>query len=174
VYQIDTMKKMLPLRKIEYSVPIAAKSTRHVAVDGEIGHEHPAILLNVQIDFQSGQFQLEGNWRFIMSSNKHSEKHWFRLHRDRVKFTGTVFPGQAIDLSEATTGAAYAVEGMLSDGDSTAEYSGLLLLDQVKKNKTPGTQCWQLNLYLYNSESDDCEIKLSWTFFPAAEFSALN
>lgn len=174
VYQINTMKQMLPLRTIEYSVPIAARSTRHVAADGELGPEQPTNLLYVQIDFQSGQLQLEGNWQFIMSSNSKSEKHWFGLHQERIRFNAAVFPGQAIDLGEAKTGAAFAVEGILSDGNNETEYTGLLLLDPVKSSKTPGAVCWKLNLYLYNSESDDCEIKLGWMFYPSTESAELN
>jgi hypothetical protein len=170
------MKKMLPLRSIDYNVPLAARSTRHVAADGEFGQEQPSGLLNVKIDFQSGQLRLEGNWNFIMSSNRYAEKHWFNLHGERVKFNGTVFPGHAVELSDAKTGAAFAVEGFLSDADeeATTEYTGLLLLDPAKTNNTPGTVCWNLNLYLYNSDADDCEIKLSWSFYPATEFSEWN
>jgi len=168
------MKRMLPLRSVDYKVPEATKSIRRVAADGESGQELPPDLLNVKIDFQSGQLRLDGNWNFIISTNRYAEKHWFNLHGERITFNGTVFPGHAVELSDAKTGAAFAVEGFLSDADTATEYTGLLLLDPAKTNKTPGTVCWNLSIYLYNSGSDDCEIKLGWSFYPATEFSEWN
>lgn len=168
------MKQMLPLRTIEYNVPLPAKSTRHVGAEGEIGHEQPTSLLNAHIDFQSGQLKLDGNWKFIMSSNSQAEKKWFTLHREWVHLNATIYPGQAVDLADAKAGAAFAVEGFLSDGDTEAEYTGLLLLDPAKVNKVPGLQCWKLSLYLYNTESDECEIKLSWVFYPVAKLGEMN
>jgi hypothetical protein len=168
------MKQMLPLRTIEYNVPLPAKSTRHVGADGEIGLEQPTSLLHAHIDFQSGQLQLDGNWKFIMSSNSQAEKSWFNLHQEWIHLSATVYPGQAVDLSDAKAGAAFAVEGVLSDGDTEAEYTGLLLLDPGKANNITNVQSWKLSLYLYNTESDDCEIKLSWTFYPAAKLGEMN
>jgi hypothetical protein len=167
------MKQMLPLRTIEYNVPSPAESAS-LPAGRKMQHEHPDHLLKVQIDFQSGQFQMEGNWDFIMGSNSQAEQHWFGFHRQRVRLNATIYPGEAIDLADASTGAAFAIEGMLSDQDGEIEYAGLLLMDPVKENKTPGTKCWNISLYLYNNESDDCEIKLKWPFYAAARFAELN
>jgi hypothetical protein len=170
----NSMKLMLPLRTLEYCIPLSAKSTRHVIADGEIGLEQPHNLLSVNIDFQSGQCLLEGNWPFIISSNGNAEKHWLNYHREWVRFKGTVYPGQSVDLAESPSGAAFAIEGMLSDGDVNAEYTGLLLLDPLKERRSNGIRCWVVSVYLYNTVSDDCEIKLKWMFYPAAKNQEWN
>jgi len=162
------MKEMIPLRTIEYNVPTKP-------LTGEpIKRSNPAHLLNIQVDFQTGQLQMDGNWKFIVGSNQRAERHWFGFHRERVKLIATVYPGQAVDLAYAKTGAAFAIEGKLSDADGEVEYCGLLLMDPPKANSKRDTGCWNITLYLYNSESDDCEIKLKWPFYPAAKHAELN
>ncbi|RYZ49930.1 MAG: hypothetical protein EOP49_15130 [Sphingobacteriales bacterium] len=168
------MKQILPLRTIEYNVPSPAESARSLSAGTRIQQEQAANLLHVQIDFQTGQLQLEGNWDFIMGANRQAEQHWLGFHCERVRLTAALFPGEAIDLAGLTTGAAFAVEGKLFDQDGEVDYSGLLLMDPAKENKSTGTKSWNVSLYLYNSESDDCEIKLKWPIYPAAMFADLN
>jgi hypothetical protein len=167
------MTQILPLRTIEYKVPFPAESTS-LPAGSRMQQEYPEHLLKVLIDFESGRFEMDGSWDFIMRSNSKAEQHWFGFHRQRVTFNATIYPGEPVDLANASTGAAFAVEGILSDEDGGIEYAGLLLMDAVKDNRTPGTQCWHITLYLYNSESDDCEIKLTWPFYAAARFAELN
>jgi|ThiBioDrversion2_2_1062182.scaffolds.fasta_scaffold00249_108 hypothetical protein len=168
--QHNTMNEMIPLWTIEYNVP----STAVPDATGIMEDEYPVHLLNVQIDFQNGQLLLDGNWKFIMGSNNQAEEHWFNAHSETIRLSASLFPGKAVDLADTTAGAAFAVEGILSDRDGEIEYSGLLLMELAKENKTPGTKCWNISLYLYNSGSDDCEIKLKWPVYTAAEFAELN
>jgi hypothetical protein len=128
----------------------------------------------VQIDFQNGRLFMDGNWKFIMGSNNHAEEHWLGAHPETVRLSATVFPGKAIDLADAVTGVAFTVEGVLTDGEGEIKYEGLLMMDPAKENKTPETKCWNISLYLYNSELDGCEIKLKWPVYTSARLAELN
>ncbi len=119
----------------------------------------PSSLVNVNIDFEHENFKLEGDWQYMISSNKHAEENWFDCHKQRVSVEANIYPGLAIDLTDdKNDGLVFIIEGIIKDETNTGNCTGLLVLDKEIAIDEPTINKWNLSFYLYDNTNSDCEI----------------
>jgi hypothetical protein len=116
-------------------------------------------LLTADINFEEGSFRLEGDWHFMMVSNKHAQPGWFNCHTERINIEASIYPGSSIDLSDDDNdGAVFILEGNIKDSNNFTACSGLLVLDKLTEQHNHAGATWNISFYLYDSNNDDCEI----------------
>ena len=118
-------------------------------------------LVDIKLDFENGNFFLEGDWHFMMAANRHVERSWFACHSERVKIETSIFPSTVINLSDRSNdGSGFSLEGTLKDGNSMSKCFGLLVLEFTEPvNGLPGNE-WNLTFYLYDAMNSECEIRM--------------
>lgn len=152
------MDKQLLLKKIEYFIPAPSLTTAASKVI-HITPEHMP-LMKVVIDFENGVLKLEGDWQFMMASNKHNEVSSYTYHRERVKIETAIYAAFAINLDDPNCdGLVFPVEGSIKDGSYLGACSGLLVLDNARGNNGLVNNHWNISFYLYDLQYDYCEIK---------------
>jgi hypothetical protein len=134
-----------------------------------------ASLINVNIDFEQEDFRLEGDWQYMMASNKHAEKKWFACHKQRVSIEASIYPGLTIDLSDDNNdGLVFIIEGIIKDKDNTDSCCGLLVLDKTTMSNETTSGKWNISFYLYDSAHDDCEIAFRFPVYDRPAKDMLN
>ena len=148
------MKNSVLFKTFNYSVVPAAEKAGNVFTEN-LHTGKQASLVNIDIDFEQENFRLEGDWQYMMASNKHAEENWFSCHQQRVSIEASIYPGLAIDLSDdSNDGLVFMIEGTIKDKNTTDNCSGLLVLDKIA---TQGNK-WNISFYLYDNAHGDCEI----------------
>ncbi|HMF72070.1 MAG TPA: hypothetical protein VK616_11370 [Flavitalea sp.] len=118
-------------------------------------------LMLVKINFKDGKLILEGDWHFLVASNKHTNPYWFSLHSGRVGVVADIYPAGVIDLDDYNNdGLVFQMEGIIKDGSSLNSCSGLIVLDKIRTSTGISTHKWDISFYLYDYEVNNCEIKL--------------
>jgi len=152
------MKQQILLKEFEYSIPASSMVLAHLKQDQIIAEHLP--LMKVAVDFETGLLKLEGDWRFMMASNKHNKASWFACHRERVKIETAIYPALAINLDDPESdGLIFPLEGVIKDGNTLSSCSGLLVFDKTPGGNDLVNYQWEISFYLYDSQFDDCEIK---------------
>jgi len=155
--------------------PVLLKTFNHavfpaaVIAGNELTDSSQASLLTANINFEQGIFRLEGDWHFMMTSNKHVQPEWFNYHTERVDIEANIYPGLTIDLSDDDSdGAVFVLEGNIKDNGNLATCSGLMVLDKMTGNDETMADTWNISLYIYESNNGDCEIafKIPVTVYP--------
>jgi len=152
------MKKQNLLKHFSYSIPAAD------LVFAELKGHHTAAehlpLMKVAIDFENGLLRLEGDWQFMMTSNKHNEANWFTYHRERVKIETLICPALAINLNDPSSdGLVFLLEGSIKKSTCLSTCSGLLVIDKAYGSNDAISDQWNISFYLYDVQFDNCEIK---------------
>ena len=152
------MKKPILLKRFGYSIPPSAVALVGVKKNHIVAEHLP--LMKVAIDFENGNLKLEGDWHFMMASNKYNEARCFNNHRERIKVETTIHASLPINLNEPGNDVlVFPLDGTIKDADYLTACSGLLILDSVPgPDKCTGFQ-WNISFYLYDHQFDDCEIK---------------
>ena len=152
------MKEPMFLKQFGYSIPPSVVALMGVKKNNIVAEHLP--LMKVLIDFEYGNLKLEGDWHFLMGSNKHNEARCFSNHRERVQIETTIHASAPINLDETeNNGLIFPLDGTIKDGDYLTACSGLLILDSVPgSDKLTGSQ-WNISFYLYDLQFDNCEIK---------------
>jgi hypothetical protein len=152
------MKGQLLLKQIEYFIPASSLAMAGLN-ENHIAAEHLP-LMKVNIDFENGVFRLEGDWQFMMASNKYNEASSFSYHRERVKIETAVYPAFAINLNDPyCDGLVLPLEGSIKDGNYLGSCSGLLVIDNVRRSNGLISNQWNISFYLYDLQFEYCEIK---------------
>jgi hypothetical protein len=156
------MKQKLPLKTFEYSVvpsQIAmpkAKAKAKVKMKENYVPIHQLPLLSIRADFEKGVLQTEGDWQYMVASNKDAEKHWYSFHKGRIKVQASFCRGLMINLDDhSSDGMVFPFKGTIDDGDNVSSCSGLLVInndDHIVNDQ------WSIVLYLYDYLFDSCEI----------------
>ncbi len=161
------MEKQLLLKRIQYSIPSTS-----VALAGNIrSHSVPEHLplMKVQIDFEKGELELEGDWYFMMFANTYHDESWLQFHRDRVLVKTDIYPAISIDLNDPESdGLIFPLEGTLNDGSCLSGCSGLLVLENAGISNGFISNQWNISFYLYDSQFDDGEIKFQLPVYISA------
>jgi hypothetical protein len=153
------MKKQILLKQFEYSIPPSVNAL--TGIKRKVAGEHLS-LMEIAIDFENGRLNLEGDWQFMMASNKQHEASWFSYHRERVKIETTIYPASAINLNDpCTDGLMFPLEGNIKDGMYLSACSGVLIVDNVRGNDDPISNQWNISCYIYDNQIDDCEINFN-------------
>jgi|SRR5688500_1374317 len=147
------------LSNFEYVVVPSISMISFVKTAGDPVAEHLPLML-VKINFEYGKLVLEGDWRFLVASNRHADPFWFSLHSRRVGIEAKIYPAGVIDLDEyKNDGLVFAVEGIIKDGSSLNSCSGIIVLDKIRMLTGIPTHKWDISFYLYDYQVDNCEIK---------------
>jgi hypothetical protein len=132
-------------------------------------------LMKVVIDFENGNLKLEGDWQFMVASNKNNELGWLTYHGERVKLETDVSSSFAINLEDPRSdGLIFPLEGSIRDGNSLGLCSGLLVLDNVRDSYGLISDQWNISFYLYDSRADDCEIHFKLPVYLGSFNGAFN
>ena len=116
-------------------------------------------LMRVSIDFDKGKFFMEGDWPFLIASNRHSSSSWLAYHAGRVAIAATIYPAGNIDLEDDfNDGLICPLEGTINDFNSINSCSGMIILDKIRNNKRNPHHSWDISLYLYDYQVENCEI----------------
>lgn len=152
------MYQPLFLKKFEYSIP----STSFIVAGLKENHfvaQHLS-LMKVCIDFENKHLKLEGDWTFMIDSNRHNEDSWFRYERGRVKIETSIYSDGKINLNDPySQGLVFPLKGFIKDANCISSCTGLLILDNVRKGNGRMSSQWNISFYLYDVLFDDCEIK---------------
>jgi len=152
------MKEQLLLKQFSYSIPASALVLSGLRKNYFVAEHLP--LMKVAIDFENGNLKLDGDWQFMMASNKHNEASWFTYHRERVKIETVVYPALAINLDDPySDGLLFLLEGSIKDGKDLGSCSGLLAIDNIRGGNGLIRDQWNIGFYLYDAQFNDCEIE---------------
>lgn len=116
-------------------------------------------LMKVNIDMESGDFVLDGNWQYLMSGSKHNDDNLNMHHRERININAKIYAAVPIDLNNTgNDGLMFPMEGTIKDGSCTNSCSGLLVIDNVHNWKGQFSPLWNVSFYLYDNQFGHCEI----------------
>jgi len=157
------MEHLPLLRSFEYSI-------LHPEDDNS-GQAIP--LVNVRIDFEHGNFFLEGSWVFMMASNKNTRGS--RATRKRVRVESALYPSLPLDLAdEKSENYHFTLHGIIQDDVILDSCSGMLTVEQIKYTDGGPTGDWMLTFYLYNIVESGCDMKLNLLLLPEQQYGVLN
>ncbi|MFM9911175.1 MAG: hypothetical protein ACKVOW_17680 [Chitinophagaceae bacterium] len=152
------MKQALLLKQFNYTIPASALALALVNKNHVVAEILP--LMNVNIDFENGVLNLEGDWQFMIACNKHNEKNWLKYHRERVAIQVAIYADVEINLNNSyMDGLVLALEGSIKDGNCLSSCSGMLVIDNERGNNGLLSKEWFISFYLYDLQFEDCEIK---------------
>lgn len=158
------MEKQLLLKRIQYSIPSTSLAWAGNIRDHLVTEQLP--LMRVQIDFEKGELELEGDWYFLMMANAYLDESWLPFHRDRVLVKTAVYPAFSIDLNDPESdGLIFPLEGTLQDGSCLSGCSGLLVLESTRITNGVVRNQWNITCYLYDSHFDEGEIKFQMPLY---------
>lgn len=167
------MTKQTLLKRFSYSVP-APEFPFTGLKRNHVTNEHLP-LMKVAIDFENGILRLEGDWQFMMASNKHNEASLFTHHRKRVKIETSVCPALAINLNDQyNDGLLFVLNGSIKESTCLSACSGLLLIDKVYGSNDSISNQWNISFYLYDVQFDNCEIKFKLPVYARRVNSCLS
>ncbi len=167
------MKQQILLSKFEYNIPASAIALASVKRNYPAAAHLP--LMKVNIDFDKGLLKLEGDWQFMVKSNRHNDGSWAGSQRERVTIKMDIYSDVKINLADASCdGLVFPLEGTIKEGNTLSSCTGLLVIDNVRDtNGHIGCQ-WNISFYFYDLRSDDCEIKFNLPVYTRQEKSHLN
>ncbi|MCW3090141.1 MAG: hypothetical protein JWP81_1210 [Ferruginibacter sp.] len=152
------MKKQTLLTQFEYSIFPPAFTMAGIKSNYIVAEHLP--ILKVTIDFENGNLKLEGDWHFMMVSNKHNEPGLRDYHKGRVQIETALCNSLAINLNDARNdGLIFRIEGTIKESGFLGPCSGLLVLDNVRAFNGLISDQWNISFYLYDQQLNDCEIK---------------
>lgn len=153
------MNHLLPVRRLEYSIPETAAANSNMT--------------NVNIDFEKGNLSLEGDSQLMVTETRRSWSGRSPFRKGRIKINATILPGFNAHLSDkANDEFVFSLEGILEDGKSINTCSGLLVL--INMADSHGAEKWRLAVYLYDEFNGNREIKLMLTMHYVTENAELN
>jgi hypothetical protein len=167
------MKKPILLKQFKYSIPPSVIALTGVEKNYAVAEHLP--LMKVAIDFENGNLELEGDWHFMMASNKYNEAGGSDYHKGRVQIETAIYASSPINLDDPENhGLVFPLDGTIKDSNYLTACSGLLILDSVPGfHKRTGSQ-WNISFYIYDLQHDNCEIKFKLPIFMACDKGIKN
>lgn len=165
------------LRSFEYSIlnadDINSRQSFHRLEGDRSSTVFP--LVNVKVDFEHGNFFLEGNWMFMMAFNKKVRLSRAARKRKRVKVESALYPSLPLDLAgEKSKNFQFTLHGIIQDDVAHDSCSGMLTVDQIKYTDGGPTGEWMLTFYLYNIVENGCEMTFNLLLMPDQHYGVLN
>lgn len=165
------MTAPLQLLKYEYSMQPAA-------VASVLGNKHIYInqtlpVIHVKIDFENGKMLLEGDWQYMVKSNKHNYPVLMDLYAERVQMDLKLYTDAEITK---TTGSdtLFHLEGVLKNSTTTTYLSGLLILETHPSSTIKHHLQQSVTFYIYVSGIDFCEIRFRFPLFINTTINEFN
>src|SRR5258708_39110351 len=89
------------LRSFEFSImDLEDNNSPHYFLQREDRRSSPLPLVNVRIDFEHGNFFLEGSWMFMTASNKKVRKRREAGKQERERVESALYPYLPLDLTD--------------------------------------------------------------------------
>jgi hypothetical protein len=152
------------LRQFHYSVSSAA-----LAVSEENHVDQPTDqrpLLNVVIDFEKGELLLEGFYAFIMGFNPQYQLNRYRPKAERLNIRASMHPARSLDLLDPlSNGTVCKLKGIINDEHCRSLCSGLLVIDTIGEKVGLYQEQWNIKLFLYDIQFDNCELQFKLPLF---------
>ncbi|HMH33075.1 MAG TPA: hypothetical protein VK543_08585 [Puia sp.] len=154
------MKKNNLLQRFEYAIVPAASTISRIETSTYHAAGHLP-LMQVSIDFENSKFSLEGDWQFLVVSNRHASPSSFSFRDGRVKIEADIYPGGSIDLDDRQSDGLVVplMGGIINERSQQNSCSGFIVVDKKKPHAAISEDEWEISFYLYDSHADDCEIK---------------
>ena len=160
------MKKPILLKQFGYSIQPSVFALASVKKSHIVAEHMP--LMKLVIDFENGDLKMEGDWHFMMTSNKHNESSWFDYHKGRVQIETAIYSSSVINLNDPENdGLVFPLDGHIRDGNYIGSCSGLLVLDNARGRNGLISDQWNISVYLYDLQFNDCEIKFKLPVYTA-------
>ena len=132
-------------------------------------------LVSVRIDFEHGNFLLEGSWKFMVASNKNVRQSRAARKRERVRVKSILYPSLSVDLAdEKNENLCFTLDGIIQDDVILTTCTGMLTLEQIRYTDGSPTGEWILSFYLYNVIDQGCEINFRLPMLPEQQYNGLN
>ncbi|HEX9513125.1 MAG TPA: hypothetical protein VF939_21695 [Puia sp.] len=164
------------LRSFEYSILHSEdNNSPHYFLQREDRRSSPLPLVNVRIDFEHGNFFLEGSWMFMTASNKKVRKRREAGKQEWVRVESALYPSLPLDLTdEKSENYHFSLHGIVQDDVILDSCSGKLTVEQIKYTDGGATGEWMLTFYLYNIVENGCDMKFNLLLFPEQHDGVLN
>ncbi|HJW17376.1 MAG TPA: hypothetical protein VJ499_09650 [Flavisolibacter sp.] len=157
------MENSNKLRQFHYSVSSSALAVSDNYIDQQADLRP---LLNVVIDFEKGDLKLEGYYSFIMAFNQHYQLHRYRPKAERLNISASMHPACALDLQDPlSNGTVCTIKGIISDEQCVSLCSGLLVIDTIGEKVGLYQEQWNIKLFLYDIQFDNCELQFKLPLF---------
>jgi hypothetical protein len=167
------MKKPILLKQFKYSIPPCVNTIAGIKKNHIVAEHLP--LMKVVIDFENGNLKLQGDWHFMMASNKYNEVGCSNNHKERVQIEATIQASSPINLNNPQNdGLVFPMDGTIKDGNSLGSCSGLVVLDNVRGLNGLISDQWNISFYLYDQQFNDCEIKFKLPIFITSDSENKN
>jgi hypothetical protein len=152
------------LRQFHYSVSSSALAVSDENFPDQQADQRP--LLNVVIDFEKGDLSLDGVYAFIMSFNQQDQLHRYRPKAERLKISASMHPACSLDLHDPlVNGTVCTLKGIISDEQCRSLCSGLLVIDTIGEKLGLYQEQWNIKLFLYDIQFDNCELQFKLPLF---------
>jgi len=110
------MKEPMFLKRFGYTIPSSVVALMAIKKNHMVAEHLP--LMKVVIDFENGNLKLEGDWLFLMASNKYNEVRCSYHHRERVQIEATIYASAPINLDDTENNAlVFPLEGTIKVPD---------------------------------------------------------
>jgi hypothetical protein len=162
--QTKVMSNSNRLRQFHYSVSSSALAVSEENYPDQQVDQRP--LLNVVIDFEKGDLLVEGFYTFIMAFNQQCQLHRYRPDAERLKIIASILPACTLDLEDPQiNGTVCNLKGIISDEYSRSLCSGLLVIDTIGEKVGLYQQQWNIKLFIYDIQFDNCELQFKLPLF---------
>ena len=152
------------LRQFHYSVASSALAISEEKYLNQRADHRP--LLNVAIDFERGDLTLDGCYAFMMAFNQQDQLHRCRSKAGRLKINVVLHPACTLDLHDPlSNGTVCTLKGIISDESCKSLCSGLLVIDTIGEKVGLYKEQWNIGLFLYDIQFDNCELHFKLPLF---------
>lgn len=154
------MKETMLLSRYEYAMLSSTMTVSSLAFleKDQFGTRVP--LVTIKIDFEKGNFYLEGNRQFMMFSKRTRKIKELIGQQERVKVESSLFPGAVIDLHDPSNdGLFFTMDGSILYGGMMKTCTGLMLLENIRDKRGRCSQNWSVSFNLQVVTQKEYEIK---------------
>lgn len=169
------MNGKLPLSTFEYNIIPSV-----VAMPGGSRKQEYTIarylpLFSIRVDFEKGILNAEGDWYYMVSSNKQSELHWYSFYKGRVSVEAKLHKVFTISLEDnRTDGMVFPFKGKIRDEAISNSCSGLIVINRDNIDESRPADEWSVILYFYDYQFNSCEIIFKLPLYIRAINAELN
>jgi len=157
------MKSPVLLRQLEYKIPVSDKKLVPIPHQHCVAEHLP--LLYLKVDFEESWISVEGDWQYMVLSNRYFKPHWLDYKSGRVKIDMKICQGESVRLNDPySDGLVFVMKGEIADGNYTSPCSGILVIENIR-SEGHITDCWQLTLCICDVQFQECEIRFSIPVF---------
>lgn len=169
------MKDPILLTRYEYAMLSSSISTSSLNFLEKDQYGARVPLVSIKIDFEHGNFYLEGSRQFMMFSKKARQQKELVGHKERVRVESSLFPGAVIDLADPKNdGLFFTMEGSILYGGMMKTCTGLMLLENILDRQDRHTMNWSVAFNLHVLTQKEFEIKFKLPVYAGMDKEGAN